>query len=428
MTATKIVSSVPRAGASRPSVVVSNGFGRFHLATAAAEADARDALRLLVTGAYPSQSRVLHALGRRLPAMARLVDRRETTLRRDRVRALWWPELAYLAGRRALRFSSSAVELSTLLTVRRYCRRTANEVAAVEGDVFHYRSGFGGPSVDAARRRGMVALCDHSIAHPTVLERLTASDFAAPNPGQLPRSRFWRWVCADLRRADTVLVNSDFVKSTFVQQGWDPARVEVLFLGVDDRFIESLPPFRPWPAVGPARVAFAGTFGRRKGADTLAAAVKQLEGVDFALQVVGHVEPDAARRHEAFFADPRVAVTGVVPRRELARLLSETEIFVFPSLAEGSARVVFEALAAGCFVITTPNAGSIVEDGVHGRLVPPGDTAALASTLRQSVADRASLEEIARRNAQLIRDRYTQAAYGEGLAELYARLKGGGTW
>ena len=43
-----------------------------------------------------------------------------------------------------------------------------------------------------------------------------------------------------------------------------------------------------------------------------------------------------------------------------------------PASVEGSARVVFEALAAGCYVITTPNAGSIVKDEVHGALVEPG--------------------------------------------------------
>ena len=46
--------------------------------------------------------------------------------------------------------------------------------------------------------------------------------------------------------------------------------------------------------------------------------------------------------------------------------MSRAEVFVFPSLAEGSARVVAMAMAAGCYVITTPNSGSVVRDGAMG--------------------------------------------------------------
>ena len=105
--------------------------------------------------------------------------------------------------------------------------------------------------------------------------------------------------------------------------------------------------------------------------------------------------------------------------------MAAADVFVFPTLAEGSARVVFEAMAAGCFVVTTANAGSIVEDGVHGRLVAPGDPMALAAALRATAGDRETVARIGRANAALVARDYRQAEYGTRLFELYERLSRG---
>jgi len=55
---------------------------------------------------------------------------------------------------------------------------------------------------------------------------------------------------------------------------------------------------------------------------------------------------------------------------------------VLPSLAEGSAGVIYEALASGFAVITTESAGSVVRDGIEGFIVPEGDPQALQIVLK----------------------------------------------
>ncbi len=151
------------------------------------------------------------------------------------------------------------------------------------------------------------------------------------------------------------------------------------------------------------------------------AALKLLSDVPWTLEIAGVVAPDM-RRCRDFLKDPRVSVTGWLARDKLAARMAAAEVFVFPSRAEGSARVVFEALAAGCYVITTLNAGSIVEDGVHGRLIPPGDPDQLAAAIRDAAAKRRGLAEIARRNAALVREKYRQRDYGDKLVALYEDL------
>jgi glycosyltransferase involved in cell wall biosynthesis len=72
---------------------------------------------------------------------------------------------------------------------------------------------------------------------------------------------------------------------------------------------------------------------------------------------------------------------GPVPRPAMAGLYGWADLFVLPSLFEGSATVTYEALATGVPVVCTPNTGSIVREGVDGTIVPAGSLEALEDAL-----------------------------------------------
>jgi glycosyltransferase involved in cell wall biosynthesis len=82
---------------------------------------------------------------------------------------------------------------------------------------------------------------------------------------------------------------------------------------------------------------------------------------------------------------------GFVPREEVARLLGRAAVFALPSHREGLPLSLLEAMAHGRAVVTTPVGGipSIVEDGVTGLLVPPGDPVALRAAIGRLLADEA---------------------------------------
>jgi glycosyltransferase involved in cell wall biosynthesis len=231
-----------------------------------------------------------------------------------------------------------------------------------------------------------------------------------------------RAILSDIDRADAVLVNSDFVKDTFLHLGWSADRVHVVYLGVDDNFLREVPTRRREVSNGTLRLLFAGRLERRKGADVLIEALRELRDTDWQLVVAGPVTPEIRSAHEEFLADDRVKLLGSLRRPELAREMLAAPVFVFPSYAEGSARAAFEALACGCYVITTPNSGTIVADGVHGALVPPGDSTRLASAIVEADRDRQRIAEIGTRNAELVATRYRQVDYGDALAALYEKL------
>src|SRR5947207_337643 len=90
------------------------------------------------------------------------------------------------------------------------------------------------------------------------------------------------------------------------------------------------------------------------------------------------------------------------------------DIVVLPSLAEGSAAVIYEALAAGLPIVTTPEAGSVVRDGIEGRIVPSRDPEALANAIAEIVKDREKRERMSHAARERARE-FTWERYGERL-------------
>lgn len=404
-------------------VVVSNGFSRFQLAVAAAENAKRGLLRALVTGAYPTS---------RVSAVLRVIPHAKTQRLLDRGEDLDDRLVHALPGSEALHSASRWLDGTpaepaqprldaTAFAI--YGSRAASVLRRVArpGDIYHFRSGFGGRSLRTARAIRMPLICDHSIAHPWLVERLTENRGRLPGDSRPTSSPMWRRVMHDLLEADHVLVNSDFVRDTFVHEGLDPEKVSVIYWGVDESFIRSLPQRAREPRA--LKVAFVGSFEMRKGAEVMVEAHALLRPGHRAITLAGPVPGESRRRFPGFLSSPDVEVVGNLARPDFATFLTSVDVVVFPSLAEGSARVVFESLAAGCAVITTPNAGSIVQDGVHGTLVPPGDSEALATAIERAHSTPDEVRAIGRRNAGLIRQEHTQRNYGDDLAEFYARFR-----
>ncbi|MFH0938678.1 MAG: glycosyltransferase [Planctomycetota bacterium] len=410
-------------------VILSNGSNKFHLASAAAELDRRGYLNCLITGGYPTRRAQWLAWFNRSARVARLFDRGEPDLNERRVVALWLPEVILQSASLLRRFPATTrcSEFFVNWAMRLYGDQARKVVRNSSARVYHYRAGFGHASVAEAKKRGMLALCDHSIAHPALVEHLTNHCGQFPQNGQAPAkiNSFWQQVLDDICQADHVVVNSDFVKQTFVALRWAPERIHVIYWGVDQKFLDLVPALIPKTSCinEPLRFLFAGAFSARKGADYLVQAFQSIPDLPWKLSIAGSIE--TPQNYQAFLTDPRVSCLGTLTRTDLIKALTQTDVFVFPSLAEGSARVVFEALACGCFIVTTPNSGTIVKHNEHGLLVAPGDASDLQQALRNVLAmDRNRIAEIGRKNAELIKASYTQTHYGDNLLRLYHQLIG----
>lgn len=214
---------------------------------------------------------------------------------------------------------------------------------------------------------------------------------------------------AETELADIILCPSEFVMESCRHLGVPESRLRLLGYGFDPGLFRPAAPGVTGRARASFRVVFAGSFCHRKGSHLLLDAFARLRASrpEVELHVFGHVIDPPKQ------PTPGVVFHGRVPQPVLAERLREMDVMAFPTLFEGSAYVVYQALASGLPVITTRNAGSIVDPSC-GLVLPEISSDALLSALQSCHDDRARLAALAAA-APRAAGRYTWAHYGERL-------------
>jgi glycosyltransferase involved in cell wall biosynthesis len=155
-------------------------------------------------------------------------------------------------------------------------------------------------------------------------------------------------------------------------------------------------PRKPGPEIAPTRVpvkvGYLGRFEALKGARELARAVASLDRtIPLRVEFRGPLRT-ASQREEmkqvslAAGGDSRIIFGPEVEAKDVPKVLADYDVLCCPSLAlEGGPTVAIEAHAVGTPVIGSRIGGlaEIVSDGVNGRLITPGDRAALAKVLQE---------------------------------------------
>ena len=176
-------------------------------------------------------------------------------------------------------------------------------------------------------------------------------------------------------------------------------------------------------------IAVLGRISDWKGQDVLVRALAEppLAGIGALGLIAGDVWPGAESREEAVRAlADRLGVSDrlvwVGFRQDVENVYGAADIVAIPSTQPdplpGSA---VEAAAAGCAVVAAAHGGlpEIVNDGVTGRLVPPGDAAALAATCAALLADDAQRERLGAAAAVETRTRFAPERLIEAVQRMY---------
>ncbi len=181
----------------------------------------------------------------------------------------------------------------------------------------------------------------------------------------------------DLALADRVLVPSDHIANTLIRHGTTPSKIRVIPYAADCRRFH--PPAEKHH--GPdCTFLFAGGISHRKGIKYLLEAWRRIRRPGWRLQLLGPLPANLGPLEP--YLD-LVEPLGRVSQSEMPARMAVADVFVFPSLFEGSAVVTYEALATGLPSVVTPNTGSVIRDGVEGFIVPPSDAGSLAERMEQ---------------------------------------------
>ena len=351
------------------------------------------------------------------PSLSRLAGRRLPDATRRLTRTFDWP-----ACRHALRAARTHADAAAAFRAQLSFSDSLGRAMARAGygAATHLYSMLGecGPFLAEGHRRGLTVVADVYILLST--DQLLAEERRA-FPGWEPDVPDYAAIRRQAGRERILLTRSHhfICPSPAVQDdlvanfGIARERSSLVPYGVDPRWLA----LAPRPVRG--RVLFAGAAGLRKGIHYLALAAQRLRTRSHAYEfrVAGGVAPTVAQQPLCRNLD----FLGRVPRDRIHEELAAADVFVLPSLAEGSAGATYEALAAGVPVVTTPAAGSVVRDGIEGRIVPERDPVALADAIAEIVEDRDKRARMSIAARERARD-YTWDRYGERLVGILRSL------
>jgi glycosyltransferase involved in cell wall biosynthesis len=240
-----------------------------------------------------------------------------------------------------------------------------------------------------AKQRGIRCVLDQTIGHPRVMNRVLGEERERNSEFCLDSYRPYSEALIERQDeeaalADDVVCGCEAQARTIIENGCPASKVRVIPHGYDETRFPDAAPKRPPLRGRPVRCLFAGVLDSRKGAAYLLPAFAQIAPERARLTVMGHPSipaPTLARY------TPHIEFLGQLPRSEVVRHFLDADLFVFPSLFEGSALVLCEAVGAGLGIIQTEAAGNGAIDGVNGIVLKKLSREGLVEAINDATSD-----------------------------------------
>lgn len=306
-----------------------------------------------------------------------------------------------------------------------------------EADVVH---GFGASVLGYARRR-------RALGAPLVLNPQGLEEFGATDPGRARLKRLGyfplqRAVLSCARRADAVIAtDTALVPAVRQHLGVPDTRIVTIPNALDLSTLDGLASaddglrIRQSAGIAPDEIVLlsVGRLEENKGFHLLAAALGALKEHSGRLArgpwrwvVVGDGPYRAHLRGviEASGIAPHTTLAGRVHDRDLHAWYEAANLFVHPTLYEGSSLVTLEAMAHRRACVVT-NAGGLpdkVRTGVNGWIVPAGDPSALAAAISGALEDVPALARLGHEGRAIVEGRFSWQSAAKDTLALYRRL------
>jgi glycosyltransferase involved in cell wall biosynthesis len=251
------------------------------------------------------------------------------------------------------------------------------------GDHIISSYGYANASFEWTRANGGKTFLDAGNSHPDNFWTILKEEQRRWNSPVEPVARHhYERSLRMLEHVDYVLSASSFVTRSFLERGYKSERIlphaRPIELADFHPAETARPKDRPFTVIG------TGTLCLRKGSPYLLESFrllqKKIPGVRFILRrdVADDFKPLLPQ-----YRDLPITWLEMMPHAELAAHIRQADIFILPSLEDGLALTVLEALASGLPVITTPNTGAsdYIRNGINGEVVPIRDAQAIADAV-----------------------------------------------
>jgi glycosyltransferase involved in cell wall biosynthesis len=299
-------------------------------------------------------------------------------------------------------------------------------VAWTRADILHALAhGFVAPLIRRAKREGTKVVAEVVNTHPANQMEILAREadrWGLPaRPNRLNRAQ--ATIVEETQAADRILVPTETVKRSFAARGVDPAKIiKIPYAANTTRFRPRTETDSYSPFGRALRVICVGSIGLRKGQLYLLEAVRRLGKGAVEVTLVGAPSAEVASILGGYGAEfhhlERIA------NDRLRDLLVQHDLFVLPSLEEGLAVSICEAMACGLPIVATRESGAeeLLTEGQEGFFVGAGSADAIAERLAYLDRRRDLLLTLGARAAEATRRRLNWRTYAARLVEAYGEL------
>ena len=177
----------------------------------------------------------------------------------------------------------------------------------------------------------------------------------------------------EYHEADFITVPSKCVYDSFLKKGIPEKKLKLIQYGARiSRFkpINLEGNLKQYPKKKNFDILFVGSFGIRKGAIDILEAFKNFDHPNKVLTIIGSISKTAKSLLKKY-ETKNIKIMGTVRNNLLVEYYQNSDVLLLPSIEEGSAVVILEAMASGCPVIVSKNTGAdYIENGKNGFIVP----------------------------------------------------------
>ena len=287
-----------------------------------------------------------------------------------------------------------------------------------ECDLFVGWSGYSLDSLQKAKSIGAVTVLERCSSHILFQKEILEEEYNKYDIGVEPvDEQVAQKELDEYKEADFISIPSTFVWKTFIEKGIKKEKLIHVPYGVD------LSSFKKMPKEDNVfRIVFIGGLTLRKGVHYLLEAYSQLKLKNTELLLIGGLSSEFKpflKRYEGNYR-----YVGIIPHLELYKYLSQGSVFVLPSIEEGLAYVIPQAMAGGLPVICTTNTGGgdIVQDSIDGFVIPIRNVEKLKEKIVFFYKNQDACREMGESAQKRVSSGFTWDDYGEKIINVYKNL------
>lgn len=240
-----------------------------------------------------------------------------------------------------------------------------------------------------------------------------------------PRKK--RWMTRALSLSNSIIVLSEHWKQFLLTEVSPKLNVAIIANSIDHSIAGAMEDGTDF-AAREKMVFFIGSLGTRKGVHDALRAVPlikaempEMEFVFGGKVELGHEKEMIEELCRKATEEHGVQFPGLITGDTKLHYFKTASIFILPSYNENLPVSILEAMAMGLPVVSTPIAGvpEMMQDGINGFLIEPGDHEALADRIIKLMQDDDLRREIGERNVKNIQKNFHPRIFAQNVSQLY---------